>query len=109
MDLKNDAQHKKFVADGTASINKRATVGTFYIQKKSNQKSYSATGQFSTQQYNSQPFHSGRSAFNTSSQQSMGNSRSAYANQTARGARDAPQSDKKVAVRAYAENRLSLD
>ncbi|PYJ22865.1 MAG: hypothetical protein DME92_02535 [Verrucomicrobia bacterium] len=109
MALKNEAQHKKFFADGTASINKRATVGTFYVQKKSNQKSYSGTGHFSTQQYNSQPFHSGRSAFNTSSQQAMGNSQSGYANQTASGVRDAPQSDKKVAVRAYAENRPFLD
>lgn len=39
----------------------------------------------------------------------MGNSRSAYANQTARGVRDAPQSDKKVAIRTYAENRPFLD
>ena len=109
MALKNEAQHKKFFADGTASINKRATVGTFYGQKKSNQKSFSATGQFSAQQFDAQPFHSGRSAFNASSRQAIGNSRSAYANQTARGTRDASQSDKKVAVRAYAENRPFLD
>ena len=108
MDLKNEAQHKKFIADGT-SINKRATVGTFYDQKKSNQKRFSATRQFSTQQFDAQPFQSGRSAFNTSSQQAIGNSRSPYSNQTARGTRDAPQSDKKVAVRAYAENRPFLD
>jgi len=109
MELKNDAQHKKFWADGRASINKRATVGTFYAKKKPNQKSYSATGQFSTPQYNSQAFHSERSPFNTSSQQTMGNSRFAYGNQTARGAHDTPQSDKKVAVRAYADNRPFLE
>src|SRR6266404_6526463 len=57
MTLQNDAQHKKFVSDG-ASMNKRATVGTFYVQKKSNQKSFSETGQFSTQEFNSQSFHS---------------------------------------------------
>jgi hypothetical protein len=55
MTLQNDAQHKEFIADGT-SIDKRATVGTFYVQKKSNQKSFSATGQFSTQERNSQSF-----------------------------------------------------
>src|SRR5436853_4051629 len=32
--LRNNAQNKKFIADG-ASINKRATVGTFYVQEKS--------------------------------------------------------------------------
>jgi hypothetical protein len=108
MTLQNDAQHKKFVADGS-SINKRATVGTFYLQKKSNQKSFSGTGQFSTQEFNSQSFHSKRSAFNVTSQQATGNSRSAYANKSAGGVRDASQSGKKVPVRAYAENRPFLD
>ncbi len=39
----------------------------------------------------------------------MGNSQYFYANQTARGTRDAPQADKKVATRTYAENRPFLD
>ena len=108
MTLQNDAQHKKFVSDG-ASMNKRATVGTFYVQKKSNQKGFSGTGQFSTQEFNSQSFHSKRGAFNVPSQQATGNSPSAYANQSARGVRDASQSGKKVPVRAYAENRPFLD
>jgi hypothetical protein len=108
MGLKNEAQHKKFIADGT-SINKRATVGTFYDQKKSNQKSFSAIGRFLTNPFNSHSFHSKRSVFEVSSQQGMGNSRSAYATQTARGIRDVPQSDKKVALRSYAENRPFLD
>jgi hypothetical protein len=108
MGLKNDAQNKKFIADGT-SINKRATVGTFYVQKKSNQKSFSAIGHFLTSPFSSHSFHSKRSVFEVSSQQGMGNSRSAYANQIARGTRDAAQSDKKVAVRTYAENRPFLD
>jgi hypothetical protein len=108
MTLQNDAQHKKFVSDG-ASMNKRATVGTFYVQKKSNQKGFSGTGQFSPQEFNSQSFHSKRGAFNVPSQQATGNSRSAYANQSARGVRDASQSGKKVPVRTYAENRRFLD
>jgi len=109
MTLQNDAQNKKFSSDGPASINKRATVGTFYLHKKPKQKSFSTVGQFSAQDFNSQPFYSGRSAFNTSSRQVTGTSRSAHANQTARGVRDAPQSDKKVAVGAYAGNRPFLD
>ena len=108
MTLQSNEQNKKFIADGT-SINKRANVGTFYVQKKSNSKNYSATGPFSTHQANSRPFYSGRDAFNTSSQQAMGNSRSAYANQTAHGVRDASQSARKVATRTYAENRPFLD
>ena len=108
MDLKNEAQHKKFIADGT-SINKRATVGTFYVQKKSNQKNFSGTGQFSTQEFNSHSFHGKRDAFNVPPQQATGNSQAAYANQSARGVRDASQSGKKVPVRAYTENRPFLD
>jgi hypothetical protein len=109
MTLQSTEQNKKFIADGNSSINKRANVGSFYIAKKPNWKSYSATRQFSTQQYNSQTFRSSRSAFDVSSQQTVENSRSAYANQTARGVRDAPQSGKKVATRAYAGNRPFLD
>jgi hypothetical protein len=108
MTLQNSEQKKKFIADG-ASINKRAPVGTFYVQKKSNSKSFSGIRDFLTRHFNSQPFHGRRSAFEVSSQQAIGNSPRTYATQTARGPRDAPQSDKKIASRAYAENRPFLD
>jgi hypothetical protein len=104
--LRNDAQNKQFSADG-ASINKKATVGTFYVQKKSNSKSFAGTRDFSTQQFNSQPFHGTRTASGISARQAIGNS--SYPTGTARGPRDAPQSDKKVASRSYAENRPFLD
>jgi hypothetical protein len=108
MTLQNDAQHKKFIADG-ASMNKRASVGTFYVEKKSNQKNFAGTGQFSTREFNSHSFHSKTSAFNAPSQQPTGNSRPVYANQSARDVREASQSGKKVPVRPYAENRPFLD
>jgi hypothetical protein len=104
--LRNDAQNKQFSADG-ASINKKATVGTFYVQKKSNSKSFAGTRDFSARQFNSQSFQGTRSASGISSQQTIGDSR--YATRPARGPRDAPQSDKKVASRSYAENRPFLD
>jgi hypothetical protein len=108
MTLQSSEQKKKFVADGT-SINKKASVGTFYVEKKPSSKTFSNARGFSTQQYHSRPYHGNRSAFENSSQQAVGNSRSVYPAQTARGPRDAPQSDKKVASRAYAENRPFLD
>ena len=108
MTLQNDAQHKKFVADGT-SINKRASVGTFYVQKKPRAKDFSGTRDFTTSQFYSKTYHGGRSAFEVSSHQTTANSRFAYANQSARGVRDASQSGKKVPVRAYAENHPFLD
>lgn len=107
MDLHNSAQNKKFVADG-ASIDKRANVGSFYVQQKTNQKNFSATKEFSTRQFNSQPFHGKRSIFDVFSHHNA-NSRSAYADQNARGVHDAPQSGKKVATGQYADNRPFLD
>jgi len=108
MTLQSSEQKKKFIADRT-SINKKATVGTFYVEKKSKSKTFLGTRELSTQQFNSRPFHGSRSAFQNSSQQAVGNSRLAYSTQSARGPRDASQSDKKVASRGYAENRPFLD
>jgi hypothetical protein len=108
MSLQNTEQKKKFIADGT-SVNKKASVGTFYVEKKSNSKTFSQTRDFSTEQFNSRPFHGSHSAYENSSQQAAGNSRPAYPTQSARGPRDAPKSDKKVASRAYTENRPFLN
>ena len=108
MTLQNSEQKKKFIADGT-SVNKKANVATFYVDKKPNPKRFLGTRDFSTRQANSQSFHSSRSAFEDSSQQTVRNSQLAYPTQTARGPRDAPQSKKRVTSRAYAENRPFLD
>ena len=108
MTLGNNAQTKKFIAD-RASINKQATVGTFYVQEKSNSKRFSGTRDFSARQFSSQPFHGTRSASGISSQQAVGDSRPAYATRTARDVRNSPQSDKKIASRSYAGNRPFLD
>jgi hypothetical protein len=110
MTLQNSEQKKKFIADG-ASINKprNCGVGTFYVEKKSNSKSFSGIRDFLTRHFNSRSVHGRRSEFEISSQQAVGNSRRTYATQTARGPRDTPQSDKMVASRAYAENRPFLD
>jgi hypothetical protein len=108
MTLQSSEQKRKFIADGT-SINKKASVHTFYVEKKSDSKRFSRTHDFSTQQFNSRSFHGSHNAFENSSQQAGGNSRRAYPTDAARGPRDAPQSDKKVASRAYGENRPFLD
>jgi hypothetical protein len=49
MTLQSSEQKKKFIADGT-SINKKASVGTFYAEKKTNSKTFSKKGEFSTRQ-----------------------------------------------------------
>jgi hypothetical protein len=109
MALQNDAQNKKFIGDGSASINKRANVGSFFIHRKPRSKEFAGTRDFSTTQFYSQTYRGGRTAHEVSSQQTVANTKAAYANQTARGVRDAPKSGKKVASRAYAGNRPFLD
>jgi hypothetical protein len=108
MTLQNTEQKKKFIADGR-SINKKASVGTFYVEKKSNSKTFSGTREFSTSQFNSQSFHGSHPAVVNSTHQPLGNSRVTYPTQSARDSRNAPQSDKKATSRAYAENRAFLD
>lgn len=107
MALQNDAQNKKFLGDGSASMNKRANVGTFFVHQKPHSKSFE-TRDFSTTQFYSQTYHSKRSAYEVSSNQALANSKAAAANQTARGVGNAPQSGKKVASPAYAGNRPFL-
>src|SRR5919197_3889719 len=77
MTLQNSEQKKKFIADGT-SVNKKANVDTFYVQKKSKSKTFSGTHELSTQQFSSRPFPGGRSASVNSSQQTTANSLVAY-------------------------------
>lgn len=108
MNLHNSAQNKQFVADGS-SINKRASAGTFYVQQRPNQKNFAATRDVSTQQFSSKPFHSKHSIFDVFAHQRVADSRSAYANQSAGGVRDAPQSGKKIGTEQYADNRPFLD
>jgi hypothetical protein len=109
MALQNDAQNKKFIGDGSASINKRANVGSFFIHQKPRSKDFGGTRDFSTTQFYSQTYRGGRTAHEVSSQQTVANHKATYANQTARSVRDAPQSGKKVASRAYAGNRPFLN
>jgi hypothetical protein len=108
MTLQNDAQNKKFVGDSSVSINKRASVGAFYVHQKTRSKSFSGIRDFSTTQFYSQTYRGERPAYEVSSQQTLATSKSTYANQTARGIRNAPQSGKKVASRAYTGNRPFL-
>jgi hypothetical protein len=108
MTLQSSEQKKKFIADRT-SVNKKASVDTFYLEKKSRSKTFSGTRELSTQQFSSRPFPGGRSASVNSSQQTTANSHVAYPTQSAPSLRDASQSNKKAASRAYAGNRPFLD
>ena len=90
------------------SINAQ-TLELFLSTKNRSSKSFSGAKDFSTTQFYSQTYRGGHTAHEVSSQQTVGNSKAAYANQTARGVHDASQSGKKVASRAYGGNRPFLD
>jgi hypothetical protein len=109
MSLQNTAQKKTFIASDGTSISKQATVGTFYVQKKSTSKSFSGTHDFSARQYSAQSFNGTRSAFGISSRQPIGNLQPTYSSRVARDLRDAQQADKKVASSNFAGNRPFLD
>jgi len=107
MTLQSTAQNKKFIADGT-SINKKATVGTFYFHEKSNSKSFSNPREFSARQFDSRSFQGTHTVPGISSQQHIGNSQPSYSTRTARGVRDAHDADKAAASRSFAGNRPFL-
>jgi len=59
MELKNDAQNKKFVADRT-SINKQANVGTYYLQQKYKPKRFTGIKQLSAPECGTADFVGGK-------------------------------------------------
>jgi hypothetical protein len=107
--LQNTAQKKKFIADGT-SVDKRATVGTFYVQKKSNAKDFSGTRDFSAWQFNSQSYRGANNGANISSQRQITNSNRNVATTTSRGVRDAPEENRTAkSNRTFAGERAFRD
>ena len=109
MSLQNTAQNKKFIAANGASINKHATASTFYVQKKSNWKSFSGPRNFSAWQFNARSFRGSDHAANFSSRKQITNSKRSYSTQTARSLRDAHETGRTVDALIFAGNRPFLD
>jgi hypothetical protein len=109
MSLQNRAQNKKFIAANGASIDKRATASTFYVQTKLNSKRFSGTRDFSTWQFNARSFHGSDHAANFSSRKQITNSKRSYLTQTARSLRDARETGRTVDALIFAGNRPFLD
>lgn len=76
-ELKNSAQNKKFIAD-RRSINKQATVGTFYLQKKSYAKQFGGSRDFSSWEFNARSFRGSKGQANTTSRSQILNSERKY-------------------------------
>ena len=78
------------------------------MAEKANTKKFSNTRELSSQQYNSQSFHSNKDSANLSTK-TIHKSDLSFTTQTATGVRAAVNVDKKVSGRKYAENRPFLD
>ena len=109
MSLQNTAQNKKFIAANGASINKHATAGTFYVEKKSNSKRFFGARDFSTWQFNARSFHGGDNPANSSSRKQITNSTRTHSTQTARGFYDAHETRRRVDALIFAGSRPFLD
>ena len=109
MSLQNTAQNKKFIGANGASINKHATASTFYVQKKSNWKSFSGTRNFSAWQFNARSFHGSDNAVNFSLRKQITNSKRRFSTQTARNYQDAHETGRTVDALIFAGNRPFLD
>jgi hypothetical protein len=62
MELQNTAYDKKFRADHGGSIDKKASVGSFYVQKKNDGKKFTATRDVTTGQFRGKDFHGSKEA-----------------------------------------------
>lgn len=104
--LQNDAQNKKFKADKT-SVDKRATVGTYYLEQKRAGKKFSNARNVSTTNFDSGSFNAGNK---TNAQQlSQQAATSAYATNSANGIAGARDQNKAETGRTYSGNRAFDD
>jgi hypothetical protein len=106
--LANPAQNKKFTADRT-STDKKANVGTFYIQQKPGPKSASATRDFRAGQFHSRSFAGGQNSANASSRTQIQNTGRSVSTPNARDVRETHDARKAVASRNYSGERQFLD
>lgn len=109
MSLQNTAQSKRFIAVKGASINKHATAGAFYVQKKSNSRRFSGAPDFSAWQFNARSCHGGDNAANFSSQNQITDSNHSFSTQTARSLRRDREAGRTVEAGVFAGNRPFLD
>jgi hypothetical protein len=107
MSLQSAEQNKKFVAD-KVGVNKKANVSTFYIQQKSNSKTFSGTRDFSTRQLDSPTYQTSR-AGDVVPRADAKVQTPAYSTSTARTSTESRDSHKKVDSSTFAGNRSFVE
>jgi hypothetical protein len=104
MELQNDAQSKKYAAANSAGVERRGTVGTFYLQPNRSEKSFAGTADYSTREFSSHSFNSGTGTVATAQNRSASKSASDV-NSSVHDIRPAYDAQNAVAGRNYAEQR----
>ncbi len=105
--LQSSAQNKKFLADG-ASIDKRATVGAFYVQEQPKAKAYSQTRAISPAAFNSQLFYAGQDKTHFQTSSATAEKRS-FATSTSSDAHPSRDRDKAANTRDFSGSRPFLE
>ena len=103
MDLKNNAQNKKFSINSTAPT-KGGTVGTFYLQPNRSEKSFQVSRVITTTKHSSSVFHSGKENA-ALLQKGTPNASVNFPTSQARDVRDLHDAGKIVIGRAYPDDR----
>jgi hypothetical protein len=107
MNLQNSAQNKKFVADGV-SVDKHASVATFYVQKKTRERSYPGTREFSTSSFLSRWFY-GRNRADANSRKQSTDAGKTYPTSAIADVRSAHGSHKSADTHDFAGQRPFLE
>lgn len=105
MELQNPVQNKKFVADHGSSVEKRANVGTFYVQKKNNAKAFAGVRDVPAREFRGQNFRGTKEAADANPQREIVNSDRQVPASNARDVRSARDANKIVDSRDYSGKR----
>jgi hypothetical protein len=106
--LANSAQNKKFNGSASASVNKQARIGTFYMERKPTTKFYSNTWSFSATNFHSETFDSSGSGHSLLASRSTVQENT-YETPKARVSVELRDGHKQAASRNYAGNRPFLE
>jgi len=105
--LQNRAENKNFAA-GSAFVENRRTVGTFYLQPGSNQKRFLETRDFLSQEFTTRPFYGVNRTSSVSGQQIV-NLPATYPTSSGPELRNARESQTAIVARSFPDQRPFLD
>jgi hypothetical protein len=106
--LENGAQSKKFIADG-APVDKRATVGAFYLQQKRMPKAFSGSRDFSTQKISPPTFIGSSGPAKVSSLSPASDSGRVYSTSPVARTKSVTDSKKTTSTRDFSGTRPFVD